>query len=654
MADGSGEINLRALPKMVRWYSPAHLVSTGWRSIVSEIFGQYADQRIMQATIDGFSPEVIKAVVGRYNYNDLRQLGDGNTTWVDYVADLGDGFDSTYAVASLISAPQLELEGAGTLPGSRLLIMGGDQVYPYPSRKDYRERMAMPYATALPSAADGSWRRLLFVLPGNHDWYDGLSSFDHMFCKARFGHASENRIGGWLCPQHRSYFAIRLPHNWWIWGADIQLAQYLDAGQVLYFEGVAEEMKRHPTEAPKVILCTAEPSWNYDRDEDLHGEDNLSHITNIANEAGARVCAVIAGDLHHYSRYHSRDVGTTFVTCGGGGAYFSPTHYLKNTRPLTWGGRPIDVDMRCKVKDGRTTNEPTAWPARGTSLRLSLSTLLFPFRNYGYAVALGIIYWLVIWVFARTTYAGSDPTKYKTVGDVLNFDPQFSWFPDLLLLAPFAAADNVMLGLLCLALWVVLFSYADSKWGGKVKVAMGTAHWLAHISMMIFLYWGISVSSMWLANAVWPQATEVLDSLELSTTDRVKELLRSMVIFPLAMVFVGGIFAGFVWGAYLTISCLFGLHCDQAFASMAIADFKNFLRMKIEPNKLTIYPIGLRKVPKRWGWKLAKDRGLGASDGPAIVPTRPLRPTLIEGPIEIRVGDIKRREPLGRPAKPIV
>ena len=272
MAAGRGEdIDLGDLPKMVRWYSPSHLVSTGWRSIVSELFGQYADQRIMQATIDGFGPEVMQQVVGRYNYSDLRELGDGSTVWVDYVADLGDGFNSTYAVASLISQPSIELAGVGKLPAARLLVMGGDQVYPYPTRKDYRERFAFPYETALLPAADGKWRRLLFVLPGNHDWYDGLNSFDYMFCKARFGHSAENRIGGWMCPQHRSYFAIRLPHNWWIWGADIQLAQYLDAGQVLYFEEVAEAMKQHPTEAPKLILCTAEPSWNYDREGNLAG-----------------------------------------------------------------------------------------------------------------------------------------------------------------------------------------------------------------------------------------------------------------------------------------------------------------------------------------------------------------------------------------------
>lgn len=639
MADGSGEIDIRALPKMVRWYSPAHLVSTGWRSVVSELFGQYADQRIMQATIDGFAPEIMKTVIGRYNYSDLRQLGDGNAVWVDYVADLGDGFDSTYAMASLISAPQLDIEGAGPLPAAKLLIMGGDQVYPFPTRTAYRERFAMPYSTALPPTSDGNWRRLLFVLPGNHDWYDGLSSFDHMFCKARFGHAAENRIGGWLCPQHRSYFAIRLPHNWWIWGADIQLAQYLDAGQVLYFEGVAEAMKQHPTEAPKLILCTAEPSWNYDKDEKLQGEDNLSTITKIATDAGARIAAVIAGDLHHYSRYFSKEAGTSFVTAGGGGAYFSPTHYLKNTRKLAWGGKKLDLDLRCQLKDGESTGEPSCWPTRGKSRRLSLSTLAFPFRNYGFAVALGVIYWVMIWMFSTTPYGG------KTIGETLISDPNFHWWPGIFMLAPLAAATNVILGIWCLALWVVLYGYADGAWGGKARAVMGTLHWFAHLSMMIALYYAVSYASLYLVDTAWPQAREMLQTLELKSSADVRELFRTIVIFPLLMIFVGGIGAGFVWGAYLTISCLFGLHCDQAFASMAIPDFKNFLRMKVEPNKLTIYPIGLRRVPRRWGWKRAKDRGFGAGVGPAIVPTRPLRPSLIEGPIEIRVGDVKRREP---------
>ncbi len=644
MAAGSGEtVDINALPRMVRWYSPSHLVSTGWRSIVSELFGQYADQRIMQATIDGFTPEVMAKVVGRYNYSDLRQLSDGQTVWVDYVADLGDGFDSTYAMASLISAPSLDIKGAGALPAGKLLVMGGDQVYPYPTRKAYRERFAFPYSTALPPASDGDWRRLLFVLPGNHDWYDGLSSFDYMFCKARFGHAAENRIGGWMCPQHRSYFAIRLPHNWWIWGADIQLAQYLDAGQVLYFEGVAEAMKQHPTEAPKLILCTAEPSWNYDKDEGLQGEDNLSTITKIADNAGARICAVLAGDLHHYSRYVAKEAGTSFFTAGGGGAYFSPTHYLKNVRKISWLGKDTNLSLRCKIKDGTSTQKASCWPSRGTSRRLSLSTLAFPFKNYGFAVTLGIFYWLMTWFYATTRLEGTN-WHYDTVGDILIKDPDFKVFPHLFLVTPLAAANNVMLGILCLALWVVLFVYADSGYGGRFRLALASIHWTAHVAMMLTLYFVVSWTSIFFMDWLWPIAAPTLRSMEIDTTATVKNIIRTIVVFPLELIFLGGIAAGFVWGAYLTLSCLVGLHCDQAFASMGIPDFKNFLRMKIEPNKLTIFPIGLRRTPRRWAWRRAKQRER-ATDGPAIVPARPLRPTLIEGPIEIRVGDVKRRAP---------
>ena len=645
MAAGSGDaVDISTLPKMVKWYSPGHLISTGWRSVVSEIFGQYADQRIMQATIDGFAPEVMAKVVGRYNYSDLRQLGEGNEVWIDYVADLGDGFDSTYAMASLISAPSLDVAGAGRLPAGKLLVMGGDQIYPYPTRQSYRERFTFPYTTALPAHADGGWRRMLFVLPGNHDWYDGLTSFDHMFCKARFGRAAENRIGGWVCPQHRSYFAIRLPHNWWIWGADIQLAQYLDAGQVLYFEGVAEAMKQHPTEAPKLILCTAEPSWLKKHDDALQGEDNLGHITQIADAAGARICAVLAGDYHHYSRYFAKDTGTSFVTAGGGGAYMAPTHILKKSIRMPWLGGAVGLNLKSQIMNGKTTGKPSCWPSRGRSRLLSLKTLAFPFTNYGFAVALGIFYWLMIWVFATTKFEGG-PWAHKTVSQVI-LHPQFDWLPELFLVTPLAAAENVMLGILSLALWIVLYVYADGHYGRRVKVALATVHWMAHIATMIALYFAVSWTSTVFIKWIWPKATPMLQSLDIDTTATVAELVRTIVVFPLETIFLGGIIAGLVWALYLTVCCLFGLHSDQAFASMGIPDFKNFLRMKIEPSKVTIYPIGLRRTPRRRSWRYARRKdAVDASEGPAIVPARPLRPRLIEGPIEIRVGDVKRPEP---------
>jgi hypothetical protein len=51
--------------------------------------------------------------------------------YVDYVADLGDGFDSTYAIAYSIGKNELKVKHATgdlVLPRADCLIMGGDEV----------------------------------------------------------------------------------------------------------------------------------------------------------------------------------------------------------------------------------------------------------------------------------------------------------------------------------------------------------------------------------------------------------------------------------------------------------------------------------------------------------------------------------------------
>ena len=123
---------------------------------------------------------------------------------------------------------------------------------------------------------------------------------------------------------------------------------------------------------------------------------------------------------------------------------------------------------------------PRAGPSRGTSRRLSLSTLAFPFRNYGFAVALGVIYWLMIWVFATHACDGSD-RQYKTVGDILNQGSELPLVAGPFMLRRWPPRHNVMLGIMCLVLWVVLYVYADGAWGSKVRAGDGTLHWVAHI-----------------------------------------------------------------------------------------------------------------------------------------------------------------------------
>lgn len=44
----------------------------------------------------------------------------------------------------------------------------------------------------------------IYVLPGNHDWYDSLSSFKTWFCNV----TRPRRLGAWQKDQSRSYFAL--------------------------------------------------------------------------------------------------------------------------------------------------------------------------------------------------------------------------------------------------------------------------------------------------------------------------------------------------------------------------------------------------------------------------------------------------------------
>ena len=65
--------------------------------------------------------------------------------------------------------------------------------------------------------------------------------------------ASQRRkIGGWKTLQRRSYFALKLPHRWWLWGIDIQLEGYIDQAQIDFFR---KHVKSHMTPGDKVIVC---------------------------------------------------------------------------------------------------------------------------------------------------------------------------------------------------------------------------------------------------------------------------------------------------------------------------------------------------------------------------------------------------------------
>lgn len=440
------QLRARKLPQMVDWLDPVMLAQIGMRTIVSGTLGQYADQRLMQAATDRVSEEDLTR---RYDYTkECAKPTPQCPLWVDYISDLGDGFEATYAMAYLMAADSLQVKGAKSsdapviLDAGEILIMGGDQAYPQSSALEYQHRLIDPYnwafAPASPEAA-GKAERKLFALPGNHDWYDGLGAFDSLFCSARdrISEGEGKLIGGWRCKQHRSYFAIRLPYDWWIWGADIQLGGVFDDPQRDYFDIMSKETGN----ASKIILCLAEPSWTHEN------YDNLFEIVTIAQSKGAKVCAVLAGDLHHFSHYiatraldapHSGGdppsplLQTHFITCGGGGAFAHATHGLKSSVELKWPAEgAIDADFSRSTQKGVQAfrgsllgeeassalrnvevkaksyelQSKAIYPSRNTSRLLCLKNLCLPFRNWRFALFVGFVYFMFAWVFLSTDNA---------------------------------------------------------------------------------------------------------------------------------------------------------------------------------------------------------------------------------------------------------
>jgi hypothetical protein len=112
--------------------------------------------------------------------------------------------------------------------------------------------------------------------------------------------------------------------------------------------------------------------------------------------------------------------------------------------------------------------------------------------------------------------------------------------------------------------------------------------------------------------------------------------------YPILMVIFGALVGGSLWGFYWVLTGLARMHAADAFAALRIKDYKNFLRMKLEPGRLTIYPLGIDKVPGADDWLNApRDRDNPLPHNPKLIAAKPINVHLIEAPIVIDRRDEK-------------
>lgn len=557
----------------VQWLSPKVLLATGREVGLSSVFARFADKREQQAVIP--MPPIVPPT--------------GTSLWLDYVADLGDGFDATATVASLLSEPALEVTLPPPRPGDEpvsatlhrgsILVMGGDEVYPFADSKEYEDRTLGPYRAVHPCSVDEPPQ--LYAIPGNHDWYDGLTSFLRIF--------GQNRpVGVWKTAQRRSYFAVQLPARWWLLGIDVQLDTYIDGPQLDYFTALAKE---HFQEGDAVILCSAKPSWVEAGEEKPLAYDTLAYFERaVIRDHRANIRLSLTGDLHHYARYVNAEEGDQKITAGGGGAYLAATHHLPGSLVLPPVGSRVTVTTR------RTYHRKACYPPveRSKALRWHIFGRIW--RNRGFVALPALIYALLALGVTRWGDGVDSYSEYWR--RILN---------------PLGIVTAV-------AVVVVLAGFTKEKtwaWPGRL---VGVLHAVVQLAVAF----GVVLLIVRAVAASWSPVRG--------------SFLRDPVALGLLVV-VGGALGTLVFAAYLCFADSqgsFGVNSNELFAGMALDDHKCFVRLHLDhgTGALTVYPVKIDRVP-RWRFNEAAGGEPLPLEAPWFVPDRAVDYTLLEPPITI-------------------
>jgi len=580
--------------RSVAWLSLRELARSGAQAAKATEYAAFADSRAVQAarpleTYDATSH-------GRCSFT------------FDYLADTGDGYNATFAVAMSMFGGAAETGGPQKNESS-LLVLGGDEVYPYASVEHYDDRLGLPFKDARAAAGNPESPRFVVATPGNHDWYDGLVGFLRNFAESYIdrrsaidprGPAAVVQLEaeppkGWIdemlgCKtfQSRSYYAIHLPHGWWLWGVDIQLDSYLDAEQLAYFTLAQRRLKT----GERVILCTARPSWIDDpRNEHRHRTTNRETLTWFVNrffgnednrwqqDQIVRVPLMLSGDKHHYVHYRKTDAASAsatekgsdpkltapehLVTCGGGGAYLSSTHRLEAHLRVPW---------HLEEKSTTCYDRGETWPTRSASRWLRLLAFRVPFVNgIPMPLVVGLVGVLLTeaWLRSPITQPVDLSCPNSLCSATQNGLNHWPFWLALVLTAAVLVPIGAVLG-------------AKDK-GNLIKLLPGSVHTAAQLAV------GYGMAT-WFKHSGREHAV----SWDLD-----------MIGYTLA---AGGA-ALAVFTVYWPICDLFGFHENESFSSMRLSSFKSHLRVTIEaPTKgassgnLTITPYFIRRVP----WNLQR------------------------------------------------
>ncbi|MGW5849905.1 hypothetical protein ACWFQ8_18465 [Streptomyces sp. NPDC055254] len=586
----------------VRWLAPKELARTAVKVALAAVFAGYSDKREIQGALPA---GLLRAPVAHARAEEI---------WIDFVADLGDGFEATSSVAFALAADELAVAGPAPLPRGSLLVLGGDQVYPVASTTAYEDRMKGPYRAAFPSASE---QPLMVALPGNHDWYDGLTAFLRMFAQGR-------SIGGWQTRQTRSYFAVKLPRRWWLVGLDSQLGSYFDDPQRQYFES---HLSPRLLPGDSVIVCSAQPMWvKSDEEPDafnsLHWFDRnvirtrFDRATGKREDTGASIRLWLTGDKHHYARYTERlpEDGPgpdgalppdprrrQMVTCGLGGAYLASTHGLPKALPLPpAASRMLEKDRPPSAFALAQQTYPGEQESRSLARAIAepWSRHWLPRRNPGFAVLAGALH-LALFVLVSYVFALAEGKRNPV--DAIRM-----------------AGTDDLLGLLGLGVGCFAVPFV-AVWGSMLLRGRRPTPPSRPVTAGLFQM-AVALAALAVAVCVGRAAPPSWNTAF---------LLLILLVVPVA---VGALLGSQLFALWVLWTPR-GVVAEWQMSGQSIDDHTGFVRMHIAPDgTLTLYPLALDGTCRDWRIEEVADTAAAwMRPVPEVMPTV----RLIEEPVVI-------------------
>ncbi|KAK2632347.1 hypothetical protein EUGRSUZ_L01670 [Eucalyptus grandis] len=400
-------------------------------------------------------------------------------------------------------------------------------------------------------------------------------------------------LGGWFMPQKKSYFALQLPKNWWVFGLDLALHHDVDADQFIFFSKLVEEKVGVKD---SVIILTHEPNWLLDWYENNDSGKKVSgkNVSRLIRDYLKERCKLrIAGDLHHYMRHSSKLLM--------GREYCGATYETKASYPSF----------------------------EYSSLIAFQNVSKFRKKNLQFDVIGGTIYFVLAFSMFPQCQLNQMLQDDSVSGLLRSFNVTV-WAAFKYLLEQSYVS---LAGALLLLTASILFVPSIRPW--KQRVIIGVVHVSVHLTAALFLmimmelavetYIGPILSptsgydrsyeqTLGLYSACTEFIKSAFDCLEVMAVSRIDICRRGMESMSrgTAAIYYASVLHYFwvisnpvvslVFGSYLYVCAKWlHLHYDEAFSSLRIADYKGFTRFHInKEGDLEIYTLVVDKVPEKW------------------------------------------------------